>query len=223
MIFLALYDVILFDLDGTLTDSKIGITKSAQYALSKFNIIEDDLDKLEPFIGPPLTESFMEFYNFTLDEAKQAIGYYREYFKDKGIFENKPYDGIEDMLKDLKKAGCDLAVATSKPTVFSERILKHFNIDGYFEFIAGSELDGTRVKKADVIEYAISQLHCTKKEKIVMVGDRKHDVLGAKANKIDCISVLYGYGSIRELKEAGPKYIVNTVQRLKELLLREIF
>ncbi|HBM79608.1 MAG TPA: phosphoglycolate phosphatase [Clostridiaceae bacterium] len=217
---MALYDIVLFDLDGTLTDSKIGITKSVQYALSKFGIIEDNLDNLKPFIGPPLADSFMEFYNFTLGEAKQAIEYYREYYKDKGMFENKTYDGIDDLLESLKKAGRNLTVATSKPTFFSEKILKHFNIDGYFEFIVGSELDGRRASKADVIEYAISQLHCTRKEKIVMVGDRKHDVLGAKANGIDCIAVLYGYGSSAELKEAGPKYTIDTVQNLKKLLLR---
>lgn len=212
-------NTILFDLDGTLTDSKIGITKCAQYALSKFGIIEEDLNKLVSFIGPPLMDSFMELYSFTMEEAKQAVVFYRERFTEKGIFENALYPGVEDMLKSLKERGLKLIIATSKPTVYTQIILDHFNISNYFDFIVGSELDGTRTRKDEVIRYAVSLLDRTNKENMVMVGDRKHDILGAKVNGIKSIGVAYGFGSEEELTAAGATYIVRTVDELKNLLL----
>lgn len=213
------HNIIFFDLDGTLTDPKIGITKSVQYALSKFGIIEDNLDRLEVFIGPPLMDSFMEFYSFSEEDSKLAIKYYRERFSVTGLYENKVYPGIDMLLKDLKAAGRKLIVATSKPTVFSEKILKHFNLYNYFDAVDGSELDGTRVQKYEVIEFAIKNLGNKSIDNIIMVGDRKHDIIGAKKNGLSSIGVTYGYGSFDELKSAGADYIVHSVQELRELLI----
>ncbi|MET3846511.1 HAD hydrolase-like protein [Paenibacillus sp. OAE614] len=137
------YKHLLFDLDGTVTDPKIGITKSVQYALNKFGIQEDDLDKLEPFIGPPLKNSFMEIYSFSEDQALQGVEYYREYFRERGIFENELYPGMQNVLKQLQDDGFTLYVATSKPKVFADEILKYFEVDHYFEWVVGSHLDGT--------------------------------------------------------------------------------
>jgi len=149
---------LLFDLDGTLTDPKLGITTCVQYALKSFGIEEPDLDKLEPFIGPPLKDSFMQFYGLDEKEAETAVDKYRERFQDIGLFENEIYPGIREMLRVLKKKGMHLAVASSKPTVFVERILEHFKIRKYFEVVVGSELDGRRVNKDEVVQEALSAL-----------------------------------------------------------------
>lgn len=212
------FEVILFDLDGTLTDPKIGITRSVQYALRKLGIIEDDLDKLEPFIGPPLYDSFREFYSFEDTQIGQAIEYYREYFSYKGLYENKVYEGMEGMLKTLKDSGKKLIVATSKPTEFSKQILKYFKMEGYFDYVVGSNIDGTRVKKGEVIQFAISSLKEYDKKDIVMVGDRKFDVYGARENGIHSIAVTYGYGSDSELFESKPEFLAHSVKELSALL-----
>lgn len=214
---------LLFDLDGTLTDPKVGITTCVQYALSSFGIEEPDLDRLEPFIGPPLKESFMEFYQMSGEQADQAVAKYRERFETIGIYENKLYDGIPQMLRILKERGMHLAVASSKPTVFVEKILEHFHIEKYFEVVVGSELDGTRVKKDEVVQEALNRLFGDKpvqKDLIYMIGDRKFDVEGAKALHIDSVGVAYGYGSMEELKAAKADYIVRTVEELQKFLLR---
>ena len=214
-----MYQYILFDLDGTLTDSKIGITSCVQYALHKLGIEEPDLDELEPFIGPPLTDSFREFYGFDDETVQQAVIYYRERFSTVGLFENDIYPGIAQMLERLKKAGRRLAVASSKPTVFVKQILEHFEILSYFDVIVGSELDGTRAKKEEVVEEALRQLLCDGNgHDIVMVGDRKFDVEGAKAYGIDSIGVAYGYAACGELEEAGADVIVETVEELEKAL-----
>lgn len=218
-----MYDYLLFDLDGTLTDPKEGITKSVQYALKAFGIEEADLDKLEPFIGPPLKTSFMEFYGFDGETAEKAVEKYRENFKDKGIFQNKVYDGIPQMLRKLKLKGKKLAVSSSKPQVFVERILEHFDLRKYFDVVVGSELDGSRVEKAEVVEEALRQLLGQRKyrhEEVVIVGDRKFDVEGGLAHDITTMGVSYGYGSLEELKEAKAEYIVRSVQELEKTLLR---
>ena len=176
-----MYQYILFDLDGTLTDPKEGITKSVQYALADQGIIEEDLSKLEPFIGPPLLDSFMEFYQMNEEDAHKAIAKYRERFQKTGLYENEIYPGISQMLQSLQHDGRRLAVASSKPTVFVEKILRHFHIKQYFDVIVGSELDGTRSKKEEVVEEALKQLFEDKTpdpETVVMVGDRKFDVEG---------------------------------------------
>ena len=216
-----MYQYILFDLDGTLTDPKIGITSCVQYALHKLGIEEPDLDELEPFIGPPLTDSFREFYGFDDETVQQAVIYYRERFSTVGLFENDIYPGIAQMLERLKQAGRRLAVASSKPTVFVKQILEHFEILSYFDVVVGSELDGTRVKKEEVVEEALRQLLCDGNgHDIVMVGDRKFDVEGAKAYGIDSIDVAYGYAACGELEEAGADVIVETVEELEKALWR---
>lgn len=214
------YDTILFDLDGTLTDSSPGIVNSIVYALKKFDISVDDTGKLRKFLGPPLHESFKMFYGFSDEKAMQAVEYYREYFSTKGILENNVYDGIEELLDTLKHNGKTLIVATSKPQPFTDRIMEHFDLKKYFTFVAGSNMDGTRSKKGDVIEYALGSCNITDRSPVVMVGDRMHDIAGAKSAGMDSIGVEYGYGDYSELKNAGATYIVKTVENLKNLLVR---
>ena len=216
------YDTILFDLDGTLTDPKEGITKSIQYALSKMNIEEPNLNNLLHFIGPPLVEQFMETYDFAKEEATQALTYYRERFSVKGLYENVPYEGIELLLKRLKEQNITLAVATSKPTVFAVKILEHFQLAPYFDVIVGSELDGRRTLKADVIAEVLLQLQVQNRTTCLMIGDRKHDIIGAKANDLTSVSVLYGYGSLEEHQQTNPTYIVSSVEALQERLMELI-
>lgn len=214
---------LLFDLDGTLTDPKEGITTCVQYALQEFGIEEEDKDKLEPFIGPPLKDSFKEFYGLDEVQAEAAVAKYRERFENTGIFENRLYDDIPGMLRTLKARGKRLAVASSKPQVFVERILEHFEIKQYFHVIVGSELDGSRTKKEEVIEEALKQLFGeapVQPENVVMIGDRKFDVEGAKEHSLISIGVTYGYGGMEELKAAKADYIVRSVKELEDLLLR---
>ncbi|MFR1450026.1 MAG: HAD family hydrolase [Beduini sp.] len=209
---------ILFDLDGTITDPMLGITKSVAYALKYFEIEVKDLKDLIPFIGPPLVDSFQEFYHFNKEQANIAVVKYREYFKETGIFENEPYQGIEQILKSLIEKGYRLSIATSKPHVFASRILEHFNLIHYFSNVYGSELDGTRNAKGEVIAYALNDLKCDPK-KTIMVGDRKHDVIGAHENHLKCIGVLYGYGSLEEFDSCHADYVVDSVEALYELLI----
>jgi phosphoglycolate phosphatase len=213
------YGMVLFDLDGTLTDPKIGITRSVQYALTAFGINEPCLDNLINFIGPPLKDSFKEFYGFDEGQADAAITKYREYFAEQGLYENVVYPFIPQLLDTLLDRGKNLIVATSKPTIFAEKILTHFGLLQQFSFVAGSSLDGSRVKKSDVIRYALAKVATKNYDQIVMVGDRKHDVIGAKEVGIDSVAVLYGYGSREELAAANPTYIVDSVEELERFLL----
>lgn len=218
------FQYLLFDLDGTLTDPKIGITTCAQYALRHFGIEEPDLDKLEPFIGPPLLDSFQELYGFDEVQAKEAIKVYRERFSTVGLFENEIYSGIDEMLMHLKDAGKRLAVASSKATVYIVRILEHFGIEKYFDVVVGSELNGTRTKKEEVIEEALRQLCRDEKtdyDRAVMIGDRKFDIEGAKKFGLASVGVSFGYALPGELEDAGADYIVDTVSELEALLLCE--
>ncbi|MBR1931246.1 MAG: HAD hydrolase-like protein [Lachnospiraceae bacterium] len=229
---------LLFDLDGTLTDPKNGITTCVQYALRSFGIEESDLDKLEPFIGPPLTDSFIQFYGMSGEDAALAVAKYRERFQDIGIFENEVYRGIPGMLKKLRTEGFHLAVASSKPTVYVKRILEHFHIAEYFEVVMGSELDGSRAKKAEVVEEALRQLFRKReasgkteideeafeqfKESVYMIGDTKFDVEGARACGVESVGVAYGYGGMEELMGAHADYIVRSVEELQSFLLRTV-
>lgn len=213
------YKVILFDLDGTLSDPKVGITKSVQYALQKMGFNETDMDKLECFIGPPLQVSFAEYYNFDKVQTQQAIDLYRERFKVKGMFENELYSNIPLLLNSLKETGFILVVATSKPTVFAEQILEHFNIEKYFELIVGSNLDGTRASKTEVIQYILDKYNEYKLDDFIMIGDRKHDIMGANNTGIDSIGVTYGYGLFEELSHSNPTHIVENVNQLKDILI----
>lgn len=215
-----MYTIVLFDLDGTLTDPKIGITTCVQYALQKMGIEEPDLDKLIPFIGPPLTYSFKEFYHMTAEQAEQAIDYYRERFSTIGLYENAVFPGIPELLEELRQQGKTLIVATSKPTIYSVKILEYFKLESYFQSVVGSNLDGTRVEKHEVIEYVLAELSEYDRSQIIMVGDRMHDIQGAKRNGIDVVGVAYGYGSREELEQAEPNYIVDTVAELREYLVK---
>lgn len=214
-----MYDVILFDLDGTLTDPGEGITNSVAHALEKFHIPVPERRELYKFIGPPLYQSFMEFYGLDREQALLAVDYYREYYRDRGIWENEVYTGIPALLEQLKAAGKRLALATSKPEEFALQILEHFELMPYFDLVAGSTMDSARVKKADVISYALEALKLEPGPSIVMVGDREHDVLGAREAGLDCIGVLFGYGDAPELQSAGAAHIAATVEELAGLLL----
>ena len=214
------YDAILFDLDGTLTDSSPGIINSIVYALDKYGITVEDTVKLRKFLGPPLHESFKEFYGFDEEKAMEAVLFYREYFSTEGLFENQVYNGIPDLLQKLNDNGKRVIAATSKPQKFTDRIMEHFDLAKYFEFTAGSNMDGTRSKKAEIIEYALNECKITNKSNVIMVGDRKHDIIGAKSVGIDSIGVEYGYGDYDELKNAGATYIVKTVEELEAVILK---
>ena len=203
------YKYYLFDLDGTLTDSGIGITNSVMYALEKFGIHVSDRSELYPFIGPPLTDSFRKYFGFTEDQAFQAVEYYREYFRAGGIFENEVYKGIPEMLEELKARNAVIALSTSKPYEFSVQILEHFGLRQYFDFIGAATMDGRVSKKADVIRQILDELGDIDAASVLMVGDRDQDVDGAKANHLHCAGVLWGYGSKDELMKAGADYIVS--------------
>ena len=207
-----MYQYILFDLDGTLTNSELGITKSVQHALKKLGIEVEDRTVLRPFIGPPLLESFQVYYGLSKEESEQAIVYYRERFSVKGLYENEVYPGVEKMLQSLKNSGKQLIIATSKPEKFTMLILEHFDLLKYFDFVAGATMDGSRGEKADVIRYALEKTGIEDKSQVVMIGDRKYDILGAKENGLDSIGVLYGFGDYEELSVAGADYIVESAE-----------
>lgn len=214
------YTDIFFDLDGTLTDPFEGITRSVQISLRHFGIEVENRDELKCFIGPPLWESYMKYFGLSKEEAEVAVSKYREYFSVTGLFENEVYEGVHEMLSELKKAGLRLAVATSKPAVFSKRILDRFELSPYFDFLSGSKLNGERVNKADVIKYAMENLSLTDPSKILMIGDRHHDINGAKLCGVDSCGVLWGYGDRAEHEAAGADYIVQTLDELKKVILK---
>ncbi len=209
------YNCILFDFDGTLFDTSKGIVSSVRYALSKYGIEEQNLNVLHDFIGPPLEESFEKHYGFSKEDQKKSLNYYREHYAVEGILLTEPYDGIEQMLKELKKQGKKLFVATSKPETCAKSILKRFNMENYFDYVSGA-WDRERYLKKDVISYLLKN-HISPDDSIVMVGDRKFDVLGAKELNIDSVGVLYGFGSKEELTNAGANWLVNTPEELVEL------
>ena len=212
-----MYRYILFDLDGTLTDPKEGITRCVQYALQYFGI-EADTEDLIDFIGPPLLESFQKYYHLDDEQGHMALKKYRERFSDIGIFENGVYPGILPLLEELKGQGRKIALATSKPGVYAERILERYELLPYFDAVVGSELDGRRTDKGEVITEALKQLQIQDehKQEVLMIGDRLHDMVGAGKNQIDKLGVYYGYAHDGELEEAGADYIVHTVEELAE-------
>ena len=213
---------ILFDLDGTLTDPGIGITNSVMYALRKMGITPPAREELYSFIGPPLLASFENYYHMSEAESQQALVYYREYFSETGLYENTVYEGIPALLSALMKRGIKVVLATSKPLLYSERILAHFDLYKYFHFCSGSTMDEKRVKKAEVIAYALENLGISKEEAAscaLMVGDRYHDVEGAHEIGIPCVGVLYGYGSEEEFRGCGADHIVESVDALRNFLL----
>ncbi len=212
------YKNILFDLDGTLTDSAEGVTKSVQFALKKFGI-DSSPEELKSFIGPPLRQSFQDHYGFSQAQALQAVNYYRDYFRRKGIFQNMLYPSVTEMLAELTAAGARLYVATSKPTIFAEEVLENFKIKYFFSVIAGSNLDGTRVEKSEVIAYTLKRIKDLNRPETVMVGDRKHDIEGAHTCRIASVAVAYGYGSLIELEAAKPDHVIYSTKELTGFLL----
>ena len=208
-----------FDLDGTLTDPALGITNSVMYALERFGIHTEDRTTLFQYIGPPLMDSFTQFHGLSRADARIAIDTYREYFSVKGLFENEVYPGIPELLTRLKAAGKKLVVATSKPEDFSLRILEHFELLQYFDFVSGSCMDETRTQKWEVIQWALEQC-CDDSSRVLMVGDRKHDVQGAKRFGLPCLGVLYGYGGREELETAGADAFAASPEEIGDYILK---
>lgn len=220
--FIVTFKYILFDLDGTLTDSEEGITKSIKYALKSFGIEEEDREKLLKFIGPSLFYSFKTYYGFSDEDAKAATLKYRERFEVVGLYENKLYDGVEDMLMELANTDKKLALATSKPLPYAKKILEYFDIAKYFDAICGAEFEGSSLEKEDIIELALKKFcfYGDRQSDVVMVGDRKYDILGAKSTGISSIGVGYGFAEEGELIAAGADYVIDTVSELKDFLIK---
>ncbi len=217
------YSHILFDLDGTITEPFEGITKALQYSLSKFGIEIFDRNELRICIGPPLYDSFRDFYGLSKEDADRAVKYYREYYDPIGVYDCGVYDGIEEMLKKLSESPCKVIVATSKPEKMARVVLEYFGLDKYFDHICGASLDESRSKKADVISYALETAGVSDKRSCIMIGDRKFDIEGASENGLDAIGVTFGYGNRTELKKAGALLIFDDAFSLCDHLLENIF
>ena len=214
------WETILFDLDGTLTDPAEGITKAVEVALNHYGITVENRSTLNKFIGPPLDESFPEFYGFNDEQVREATRVFREYFGRQGWAENIPYPGIDKLLGDLKAAGKKLIIATSKPEEFAVRIMNHFDLAQYMDVIAGASTDNQEgAKKANVIRKALQRAGVEDLSSVVMVGDRRHDVAGGHEVGMKVIGVLYGYGDRAEHEAAGADYIVEDIPSLEKLLL----
>jgi len=211
---------IFFDLDGTISDSSPGIIKSAQYALESFGITVEDTEEFRKFIGPPLRHTLKEFSNFDDEKVEEVVEKFRERYLPVGIYENTMYAGIDTMLQSLCDSGKTLIIATSKPHIQAQTVLSHFNLDKYFTFVSGAEMDGTRSSKTEVIRHALEQCNINDISTCIMIGDRKHDIIGAKSVGMKSIGVLYGYGNYDELYEAGADYIVKDVSELTALLFK---
>ncbi len=216
------YSYAFFDLDGTLTDSASGIAHSVQYAVRKFGIDPPDEQSLRVFVGPPLVKSFCDRFGFSKEKALQAIEYYREYYRARGMFENAVYDGIPELLVRLRESGIVCALATCKPRMFAGQILEHFGLDRYFAVVSGPELDGTRGEKHEVIEHACRALGVKACEQVLMIGDRDNDVLGARRCGMDCAGVLWGFGSRTELESAGVRYLCNTPSEVFDVFANRV-
>lgn len=212
------YQNVLFDLDGTLTDPREGITRSIQYGLSKMGIDEPDLTKLEHFIGPPLLQAFMATYGFDEAKAWEAMGFYRERFAVTGLYENEVFQGVTPLLEDLVGQGRQLFIATSKPQVYAREIARHFDFAKHFKVIYGSELDGTRTNKVELIRHLMAEQGLNPAHTL-MIGDRKHDLIGARDNGLDAAAVGYGFGSFEELNSFAPKYHFQTLTELHQAFL----
>jgi phosphoglycolate phosphatase len=212
------YGVVLFDLDGTLTDPGDGITRSVRYALESLGVEIPDRRRLEAFVGPPLLESFQRLCDLDEPRARAAVGAYREYFAERGLYENEVYAGIPEILAELAAKACLVLVATSKPAELAERILRGFGLRPYFRDVVGPRLDDLHASKDDIVRAALSRVSNWRQREAVMVGDREHDVRGAQANAIDSIAVGYGYGSMEELQNARPTFHVGSVEELADLL-----
>ena len=214
---LSSYRYLFFDLDGTLTESAPGIMNSARYALAQYGITDVPDSTLRKFIGPPLMDSFQELFGFSSKKAREAMKKYREYFAEKGLFENSVYEGIRETLTLLKSQGKHLFVATSKPEIYTNRILEKFDLTHFFEFVGGADLEETRSEKAKVIRYVVDEARLEEERQnglILMIGDRKHDIIGAHKNEIPCCACLWGYGSQEEFNENGADFVISAPQEL---------
>ena len=213
------YKLYLFDLDGTLTDSKEGLEEAIRYAVSKVKGIEIPDTMIDEFLGPPLEVSFPHFLGMSKEESEETIRYFKNFYIEKGmLYGNRVYDGIENVLKTLKEEKKLLALATSKPLNQGIKVLEHFNLKHYFDYIGAASDDGKITAKADVIATVVEAFPKIKKSEMLMIGDRKYDVLGAKENDIACAGVSYGYAYPGELEEAGAKYIVKSTAHLMQLV-----
>ena len=213
------YTTVLFDLDGTLVDSGIGVTSSVAYALEKFGITPPPRQELFKFIGPPLTQSFSEFCGFDEEKTMLAIKYYREYYSVKGILECTMYEGVLELMQSLKEKGCKLALATSKPEIYATRVVENKGILPYLDYISAASTDEkTRATKEAVVEYALELCEEKDREKILMVGDRHFDIKGAATFGVDSVGVTFGYGTKEELKEAGATYIVDSLMEINKIV-----
>ncbi len=215
-------EYLLFDLDGTLTDSRPGIFQSIRHALEYYDMTAEDA-QLQPFLGPPLVDSFMKYFGFSKERVEECVVHYREYYRPKGMFENEVYPGVPEGLKCLQDAGCKLMLATSKPELFARQILDHFDLTKYFTIIAGASMDEKRNTKADVLRYLLAQIpdveQARERGAVWMIGDRCYDVLGAAELGLPCLGVRYGYAAPGELEEAGAKAIVESVEEMVEFCL----
>ena len=218
-----MFDYIFFDLDGTLTDPAQGITNSFVHALKFFGREIPSYEELCKLIGPPLPYSFETTLGFPKEKVMEAVAKYREYFATKGLYENSVYPGIPELLQALKEKGKHLVVATSKPEEYSIKIIEHFGLSKYFDFVCGSLMDESRSKKAEVIAYALERcgLGEADKNRVLMVGDRHHDIEGAQQNGLKSCGVLFGYGSRPELEATGADYIISTVKELLEVIINQ--
>ena len=213
-----MYGTLLFDLDGTIVDSSRGITNCAIYALEKFGITVTDRRELYRFIGPPLVDSFRDFYGFSDSDAVAAVAFYRERYREVGMYENDVYEGIPELLGELSARGKRIFLATSKPEEFAKKILEYLKLDKYFDLIAGATFDRSRDTKESVIRYALAESGLSSDGSVVMIGDRLHDVEGAQAVGIDSIGVLWGFGSREELESAGATHIAEKVGDILSLV-----
>jgi phosphoglycolate phosphatase len=213
------YDIIAFDLDGTLTNPERGLIASFVYALGKMGVDYGEKNELKKFIGPPIYEEWQRCFGFTPEESSKALLIFREFYSVYGWWDNEIYPGVKEMLEKLKNAGKKIILATSKPEIFAKKILELFDISKYFDFIGGAATDKTRDKKSEVLEYSIKSVGVSDKSKVILVGDRVYDSEGAIACGIDSLGVLYGHGSEEEVRSAGFTYIVNNVEDIANLLI----
>lgn len=213
-----MFEYVLFDLDGTLTDSEVGIVNAALYALDKYNITVNEIGELRKFIGPAIQEAFSTDYGFEEEEVEEVIKTFREYYAEKGVYENKVFPGIVEMLVELKKRNKKLAVVSSKAEVFTHRILEHFDLLKYFDYVASATLDSTKTKKVELISEVIEHFDIDDLDKVVMVGDRKGDIRGAAESGVTSIAVLWGYAADDEIEKHKPDYVAEKVEDLLELI-----
>ncbi len=212
------FDTLLFDLDGTLTDSTDGIVRCLEYALERMGFdIPEDKNK---FLGPPLYRSFAEFCGMNEEQVNEAVRIFRERYSTVGLFENRVYEGVPEMLKRLRDGGKRIMVATSKPEVYAVRIFDRFGLSQFFEIVGGANINGTRNDKDEVIEYVLEKAGISDRSSVLMIGDRRQDVIGAHKTGLKCMGILWGFGSIEELTEAGADFIAETPEKAADMLLQ---